>query len=358
MKFTKRLMIVIIISMLLLALGCSTTSSNVKKEEKEEVILPKDDSLLSKTYMYNSLSDFKKVDDIWYLLDSGAYLHSMKIEDNNLKFLDKVPESLFMYEGEALQIKGNYAFVSSSVKSELRVYDISNPNNISMKHKIDLYDYGYDMVIKGNYIFIATSYAGLSIYRINEITDIEFLGRYRLGNTFRLKVIDNFLLVYAQNGNVVYDISNPEDMKVVDNSEMKKIAKAYFINDKYAYLTSDGLIEVYNIQDITKPKKLFSYSGNKKWVESVYIEKNIMVYSSDKDGVVVCDISDVNNIVKIKSFYCTNRQRVGKFFKDGNNFVVYADKNLFVYDYAQMIQPNEQESTIEESLDNSQNSEE
>ncbi len=222
-------------------------------------------------------------------------------------------------------IRGNYAYVVSTVDDGLDIFDISDPSNPKevgylTDNATTALDGAYSVYVQGNYAYVA-SYTdeGLEIIDVSDPTNPTHVGAifddgvYNLKGAHDVYVQGNYAYVasYSSNALVVIDISNPNQPRYVSSilddevggtAQTLEGASAVYVQGNYAYVASE-LDDGIDIIDISDPLVLTHKStltdDATTFLDGAYDlyvrDKYLYVVSDADNGLEIIDISDLSN---------------------------------------------------------------
>lgn len=328
------------------------------------------------TSIYDGDGEFSKFDTPLDFVISGNILIQLAYAEHAVNFIDisdpSNPNLLSeAYDGDgefsklagptALDISGQYAYVVSSQDDKLTVIDFSDPSDPDMVFEgLDFYNTN-DIVISGNYAFVAVS--GFSDGQIHTI-DISNpsnpinLGKIKSGDAGlsnlkvprELDVVGDILyaVCYDSSGGAVFafDISDPanpvEVGEIYDgDGEFTKLkgGSAIDVEGNYAYVTSASE-DAFTIIDISDPSDMdpiaqvdLSYPGNifnsrLNGPEDILVSGDMLYIASYlEDKVIIVDISDTSNLSVVSEL----EDGVGSYTRlDGPKRIGLSDGYLFI----------------------------
>lgn len=148
-------------------------------------------------------------------------------------------------KGTAIKVSGNYAYLGLA-NGDLRIYDISNPNNPSLESTLSLSSGSLTGVaLSGSYIYVTTTDTSNGLYVVN-VADTEnpfSVNSYNFGYyASDVDIYDDFLYVAADNnhgGAVIYDISNPLSLSSPTVVDIQGKANGVKATDGFIYFATD-----------------------------------------------------------------------------------------------------------------------
>ncbi len=233
----------------------------------------------------------------------------------------------------------------------LVLLDVSDPSNPVEKDSFDTDGSCLDVWVFDNYAFVADDVNGLQILRVSNPSSIYKAAEYfDHGSASRVVVEDDFVyLVDESAGLEIIDISDPENpIKIGQYDEEDINAKDVTILNELAIVSALDLgIYFLNISDKTNPTKIASFVDGKNFIRTIAkgdlvfagsletssilvlnisnlptinvegeyifstletsvnaleIDEDILIAGSDKEGVMLLNITDLSNITPVVSY--------------------------------------------------------
>ena len=219
-------------------------------------------------------------------------------------------------------VSGNYAYVANDVDG-LRIYDISSPTNpVCVGHMNDLYNAdgspafngadAWDIVISGNYAYLANGGDGLRIYDISNPTAPAHAGHKNFNNNgqyacgIAISGSFAFLADYAGLSTyVILDPANPQYVGTTNCNLNGGYAFSVTISGHYAYVANEG--DGMRIFDLSNPLMPVDVghinnggtSNGTVAASYVAVSGKYAYLANNTDGVRVYDVSDPANPVNV-----------------------------------------------------------
>jgi hypothetical protein len=147
--------------------------------------------------------------------------------------------------GDDLTLSGNYAFIGEW-SNGLRIIDISDSMNLYEAGSFNDFCVG-DISVNQNLVYIIAqshveSEFSLRVLNISNITSINKLGAIKLSSNTKGIAFKNEKVIVGD-GLKIIDVSNPENPKVIDSSDVCGDVNEIILDDKYIYVAdgTDGL---------------------------------------------------------------------------------------------------------------------
>jgi len=178
---------------------------------------------------------------------------------------------------------------------------------IELVGQYDTSGYANDVVVVGNYAYIADDIGGLCIVDISDPSDPTIEGIFVAGETHDVAVRDNYAYVTADEGFFILDISKPSNpIKIGENRSID--AKDVVVSGNYAYLTcwnktretfSD--LYVVDISNPSNPTKVGEYITLGS-IRKVFVLWNYAYVTDFHNGLYIIDISNPSNPIKVGQY--------------------------------------------------------
>jgi hypothetical protein len=134
----------------------------------------------------------------------------------------------------AVTINSDYAFMGSGCV--FMIMDYSNPATLEKVGELLLPDNIKSIKISGNYAYVATSKAGLSVIDISNPVDPVKVGSViTFGYAFDITLSGNYAYIANESGMAIISISNPANPQVIGSCSTTGDARGIDINGNYAY---------------------------------------------------------------------------------------------------------------------------
>ena len=266
-------------------------------------------------------------DDMAYVLNrADSTITIMDVTNPDIPSIVTTTYSGFALSDQLVTIViGDYMYVYHDRSgTQFRVYDISDPENISVASELSLNTTGVtlygDMKIAGNYAYVAQN----NLVYVVDIRDPN--NPYKVATASitsgisGLSIQGKYAYVSHNNntGMTILDISNPLVPAVVSsglpaglNNERDIVVKG-----NYAYtITANPSVRVIDITDKQNPTLLYTtgfvYQGNPRQIEVqgdfIYISDEIASNAAGpRNRVWVYDISDPTNIFRVRGLMVQN----------------------------------------------------
>ncbi|NPD89329.1 MAG: hypothetical protein HGN29_11435 [Asgard group archaeon] len=193
-----------------------------------------------------------------------------------------------------LSIQGNYLYVANMDFSAggLVIFNITDPKNPVLADEwYQLTSAAMDLVVSGDFVFVADSALGLCVFNITNPHNLIYETSLSLDTLSGLTISGNYIYAANSSGMIVVDISNPlnpQEVSFYDAIDARMIC----VDGDYAYLaTGFGGMVILNITDPLAPSYIGSYATDGVVVR-VYIDGPYAFLCDSNKGLFVLDISN------------------------------------------------------------------
>jgi len=185
----------------------------------------------------------------------------------------------------------------------LRILDVQNPSNISLLGTAVLGGDSREVVVSGNYAYIAARDSGVYVV---DVTDPANPVKIKTLQTPRARGIAiNGSMVYvaaSDSGMGIIDISNPSNPVMVGYTGSDVYGENISVNGNVAGITDYGQITFYDLTNPVSPIKKGSTGSLSTGNEGFTIKSNY-AYVPDGDSLKVFNISDLNSPALVSKIY-------------------------------------------------------
>lgn len=206
------------------------------------------------------------------------------------------------------RFKPSLAFTSATLSAYPSV--LANPTLLG---KYDTSGYSRDVVIVGNYAYVADASSGLQILNISDPYSPSLVGSYDTpGDSWALQVVGNYAYVADGSGGLqIINISNPNSPTLIQAVSVND-ARGVAVAGSYAYIASAwGTLQIFDISNPAAPIARGSASvTNQAWDVVVVGQYAYVTYgsgvqqvpASSKSGLQIFNISNPNNPTKVGEY--------------------------------------------------------
>lgn len=184
-----------------------------------------------------------------------------------------------------LALRGDRLYVfANSLQKQFHIIDISDPSQPAIIGSEDLSFTAYDLIVHGNYAYLALSDKGFEVIEIGNELDPDSLGRIDIedARAYGLAVKGNHLLVAESDGIEVFSLAVPSAPEPVAYVKLggSNGTGGFEIVDDLAYLTRsfDG-VQVVDVRNPLAPRNLGVLSTDGS--QSDLVVRDGLIYVSD-----------------------------------------------------------------------------
>jgi hypothetical protein len=202
---------------------------------------------------------------------------------------------------------GNARLAADGSFGRVRVVELNHSPNVNIIGHYDTPGWANDVVIIGNYAYVADGPQGLTIVDISDSTLPDYVNQISLpGNTYAIAGTSQYLYIGDKEDTLrVLSLSNPANPVQVGKLALSDDVLGIFVSGNILYVAarSQGLVIV-DIQNPSNPVILgtFNTSG---FSYDVVVSNNLAYVADATKGVRVIDVSNPANPVET-GFYDTN----------------------------------------------------
>ncbi|MFX1449704.1 MAG: hypothetical protein ACFFCM_02605, partial [Promethearchaeota archaeon] len=228
------------------------------------------------------------------LFMGGGGLEIINITDpNNLSTMSTVSTSADVpLDAGGIWVSGNYAYIASG--SGLCIIDITDPTNPGNPVYQSLSSTPYDVVISGNYAYVADGNSGLAVVKIGEIIDPRFSSwKDTSGSACGVFISGDYAYIADESqGLAIIDISDLTNPGTPIYKNTTGTSYRVFVSGNFAYLAdgSNGLT-IINITDPENPGNPINKSTTGPAAD-LFISGNYAYIAAGSSGLAIIDISD------------------------------------------------------------------
>lgn len=249
------------------------------------------------------ISQYDTPDEIWdvELKDDYAFLAA---NDSGMRVLDISDKSKPIEIGSFstphlinnIDIHNNYAYLPAW-DSGLYIVDVSTPENPFQVGHFNI-EFAFDIEVKGNYAYLINARkSSLIVINILEPSNPVEVGRYTNNSAAYWDIVlsgDYAYLASDEYGLSIIDISDPEDPYEVSNYTYPMLhIFGLDVEGSFAYLTGSPGLMIIDISDPFHPIEISSgpYSGT----SNVLVENNFAYVTNYSDILTIYDVTDPEN---------------------------------------------------------------
>ncbi len=238
-------------------------------------------------------------------------------------------------EGRDLVVSGNYAYVAEADAGIgqhgcIEVIDISNPAAPKRAGRCDIGN-SWKVAVSGHYAYLGGS-GGLKVIDISDPANPKQVGEdHSSGNVFGLAVSGHYACAGTWGSLEVIDVSNPARPQRVGGSNTGGLpASIVAVSGNYAYVAfGDGGLQVIEISNPVSPQPLGVNETNGRTVD-VAVSRDHAYLAEGHAGLKVIDVSNAACPRKVGAYY-TFASAAAVAVSDKYAYLTESDDNLGVY---------------------------
>jgi hypothetical protein len=205
-------------------------------------------------------------------------------------------------------VSGNYAYLANHFDG-LRIYDVSNPANPLNVGHTSIGGYADGVVVAGNYAYLSGNSFGLRVIDVSDPANPVVAGHTNLTtDTFEgIAIVSNYVyLAYNYGGLYVCDVSNPTNPIVVAHTNSNlPYTYGMAVSSNHAYLVGNYYQGSNTVHlrsfEVSNPSKLAGVGSitNGVGIEKIAVSGKYAYVAKGSDGFRVYDVSDSANPVDV-----------------------------------------------------------
>lgn len=226
-----------------------------------------------------------------------------------------------------------------AAKRAVEIYSLEDPENPTLVAQAPTPGLANGVWADGDYLYVGDVYY-FHIYDISDFANPILLGTFKgneTGYPERVRVRGNYAYVAAYNAGLqVFDISDKTNPVLIGSGDTPAYAWYVGINNTTAVIADTFSIEIFDITNPALPLHQASYSA----MFALELEvSNNLVYVAFIDGMVILDITDPANPVKVGAPGITGTGVSQTVAVQGNYAYVGHQSYLDIYDIANPAEP-------------------
>lgn len=236
--------------------------------------------------------------------------------------------------GKKMYIHKEYLFLLYA-QSQVVVYDISKPDTLAY---LTIYETNGDakgLSIYNNLLSVADSYNGLLVYNIENILQPDLIKQIiSPGSTEEVLVEGNYAYL-ANYGLWIIDISDAGHPREVGSFNLLRTTEHILKNDSLVFLSENGKCYIVNARDVNHPWKVSEISTGV--ANSIRFSKPYL-YIANNSEIDIWDITDATNPM-LKSSIPISDPCFDMQIKNNYLFISHAVEGIVVYDITNHLNP-------------------
>jgi hypothetical protein len=205
-------------------------------------------------------------------------------------------------------VSGNYAYVANDHYG-LQIIDITDPTNPTFKGSYDAPNQAYDVAVSGNYVYLASF--DLQIIDISDPSNPIFISSY---GTPYIKVAGvaisgdyAYIVGGTSTGLQIIDITDPANPTFKGTCDEPYLSKKVLIFENYAYIAEPSGLLIIDVTDPSNPT--FKGSYDTSWALEVALSGNYAYVADAEGGLKIIDVSNPSNPTLEASYDMVNEAR-------------------------------------------------
>ena len=234
---------------------------------------------------------WKTVSAIIVILIAGSTLFAEIIEVGNIDT-----------PGDATDVvvRGDYAYIADG-PSGLRIVNISNPEEPENTGSLDTDGSTLALAVEGDLAYLADGMRGLVIVDISNPEEPQAIGEFSAGMSIINDVTvsgDYAYLTDLINGMRITNVADPENPEQVSLYEQSEDSRGIFISGDYAYIASgENGLQIVDISNPEEPDSVGTYDTRGEAMD-VIVEDDLAYVAFGDYGLVIVRISSQDSPVR------------------------------------------------------------
>jgi hypothetical protein len=171
------------------------------------------------------------------------------------------------------------------------------PNNPHLISTLFMLSKCHDVVVKGNYAYVADDWGGMKIFDVSDTSQLVPIGYFDFGTVLSVAINGDYLYLGCDDTFTIVDISNPVDPQCI--GDMEEGALDMVIDGDYAYLAAHSSLVIVNISDPYNPIPVGVCPFSTYGLTGIAVSGNYAYVSADSAYLYIVDISDLENPIAI-----------------------------------------------------------
>ncbi len=204
-------------------------------------------------------------------------------------------------------VEGDYAYVATGV-SGFQVVNISDLEDMYVTGccEIEWGEKTYNIALFGNYAYVVDKYQGFWVIDIQDPSN-PFVVHYRnvSYNPLAARVSEGYLYIINNRGLYIYNLSDPENPSYIGNVVTTGDAVNLEIAGNYAYVADESSLQIIDISNPEDSQIIGSYTTDgvsENLIYDVSVSESYAYVINGACGLRILDISDPTNPNEIGSY--------------------------------------------------------
>lgn len=150
----------------------------------------------------------------------------------------------------------------------------------------------YDVHVQDGFAYV-TNNDGVVIFDVSQPENLKKIGKIDIGtSSFGIDIEKNSIYIAGGNRLIIADITHPENPEILGDTNLNSVLSQVKLKGNLAYLASrDKGLQIVDVSNPKNPKKIGIFN-NGGVGEAVEIADNVVYFADSKDGLEVIDVSD------------------------------------------------------------------
>ena len=219
--------------------------------------------------------------------------------------------------GEDVFVQGDYAYMLGGGGTLFLIYDVSDPENVSLISTTSVLAKGFSLFVKDDFVYVAASHNNneLQIIDVSDKTSPQIVGTHNTpGREDGLGIFVSGSVAYmsAEAGGgadfFTFDVTDPTNPVPLDSLDLASSGNYVYTLGNYAYVATDHDSQELTIIDVTDPSNIsitgsYDASGNEDGL-GIFVRNNnaFLTTSNGADDLFIINISVPASPSLISSF--------------------------------------------------------
>ncbi|MDH5744261.1 MAG: hypothetical protein OEZ52_11995 [Candidatus Aminicenantes bacterium] len=150
----------------------------------------------------------------------------------------------------------------------------------------------YDVRVQDGFAYV-TNNDGVVIFDVSQPENLKKIGKIDIGtSSFGIDIEKNSIYIAGGNRLIIADITHPENPEILGDTNLNSVLSKVRIKGNFAYIASrEKGLQIVDVSNPKNPEKIgiFNNGGAGQAVE---IADNVVYYADSKDGLEIIDVSD------------------------------------------------------------------
>ncbi len=243
-----------------------------------------------------------------------------------------------LFRSEDVVVSGDYAYMAWSVGG-LATVNISDPFNPAVVSVIQTHQYAHNLVVRDSLIYLANCARGLRIFDVSDPSNPDSLGKFDslyADEANGIEVIGNTAYLTEWYGGLwILDISNPLMPAFVGNYPTRNVrTRDIKVSGHYAYLLSD-ILAALTVVDISSPSdpffaRTYQLGGDARHLA---LQDNYLLVAHD--SVTIFDISQAPDLTVAAAYGRAGSHGFEDMAIEGDLVYAIADTSMTILRFVQ-----------------------